>query len=230
MSLGINTQASGDFKPYVKYDARAGRLFRAPNKEANEQNAVDITNGFTALMDLKHINVGWLDFPTGAAPDYVVQDVTLGLPAKPNGGKHKQGFVMSIMLPGDPNVYEMASSSKATVESFNLLHDEFSKAPEAAQGKLPAVQMVNTLIVETQSKNGTTRNYQPVWKIVGWHDRPAALPAVVKRVGGPAGQAPNTNATQASPPATGQTQWNPPQNTAQQNTSAPPPNQNASFG
>lgn len=197
MSLGINTQASGDFKPYIKYDARAGRIFRVPNKEAGEQNAVDITMSFVGLMDLQHIKVGWLDFPTGAAPEYIVQDVSKGLPQKPNGGKHKQGFVMSVMLPGDPTVYEMASSSKATVESFNVLHDAFSAAPEAKAGQLPIVKMVNTLIVETQSKNGTTRNYQPVWQITGWNPRPAAMPAVVASHNAPA------NAVQGSPAPTG---------------------------
>ncbi len=217
MSLGINTQASGDFKPYIKYDARAGRIFRAPNKEAGEQNAVDITMSFVGLMDLQHIKVGWLDFPTGAAPDYQVQDVSKGLPQKPAGGKHKQGFVLSVMLPGDPQVYEMASSSKATVESFNVLHDAFINAPEAKTGQLPIVKMVNTLIVETQSKNGTTRNYQPVWQITGWNPRPAAMPA------GVTGNAPPANAVQGSPAPTGaQTFATPAAATTTQQTSAPP--------
>lgn len=205
MSLGIDTTpGTGDFKPYIKYDARAGRIFRAPNKDAGENAAIDITMNFAALMDLKHIKVGWLDFPTGAAPDYQVQDVSLGLPPKPNG-THKQGFVMSVMLPNDGTIYEMASSSKATVESFNVLHTEFENAPEAKAGKLPVVAMVNTLIVETQSKKGTTRNYQPVWKITGWYDRPASLPAIVQAMKprtATAAQAPH-NAVQGSPAPTG---------------------------
>jgi hypothetical protein len=208
MSLGINTETSGEFRPYLKYDARAGRFFRAKNKDANEQSDVDVTHNFAALMDLEHIKIGWLHFPAGAAPHYVVQDISKGMPERPAGGQHKQGFVMNLMLAGNQQVYEMSSSSKATVGSFNLLHDEYLAAPESKQGKLPIVSFVGTNIIETSSSKGTTRNYQPVWKITGWVARPAVLD--VKPEGAATLPFATSQQSAASPPATGQQQWSPP--------------------
>lgn len=227
MSLGINTQASGDFVPYIKYDARAGRIFRAKNRDTNEQNDVDITNGFTALFDLETIEVGWIHFPPSAAPDYVVQSVSLGLPERP-AGEHRQGFLMQLMLASNPTVYEISSTSKATVESFNVLHDQYLAAPQRAEGKLPIVQLKETLIVETPSKAGTTRNYQPVWQIVGWAARPAALAIDALKIRSDAARkareakgAAKTQAGFTTPPATAQ-QTTPPA-TGGQAWGAPPP-------
>jgi hypothetical protein len=175
MSLGL--QPRGAFTPYIKYDARAGRWF----KKADGAD-VDVTNGFAALFDFEEIQIGWMQFPTGAAPIYCTQHISMGIPPQPQGD-FKQGFRMNLALPGalGGGVFELSSTAAALINEIDKLHTEYAQAPEAAQGKLPVVQMNGTTVVESKGrdKNGqtqTSRNYAPNLAIVAWVDRPATMP------------------------------------------------------
>jgi hypothetical protein len=66
--FGFSTAPSegGDFMLIVKYDARAGRVFRldrVDNGSGYESDAVDITPIFKALADFENIEVGWIKLP-----------------------------------------------------------------------------------------------------------------------------------------------------------------------
>jgi hypothetical protein len=61
MALGLS-MGDGNFTPYAKYDARAGRWF---TKGADGD--IDITDGFTAVFDLETVEVGWMIFASGVA-------------------------------------------------------------------------------------------------------------------------------------------------------------------
>lgn len=201
MGLGINFEAGGgDFTPYLKYDARAGRWFRKGDRDKGETGPVDVTNNFSAAFDLATIEVGWIDFPSGAAPIFITQPISVGIPQRPDGGNFKQGFRMRAALPAalGGGVYEIASNAKAFIGAIDALHTAYTAAPEAAQGKLPVIAMTGTTMLETNGPKGVTRNYQPVLSITAWVARPASM------------QAPAPVATGA-PPATGSTAVPPPQ-------------------
>ncbi|HKD75563.1 MAG TPA: hypothetical protein VKB76_08720, partial [Ktedonobacterales bacterium] len=73
--FGFSTTPStgGDFLPIIKYDARAGRIFRMDRAEIGngfENKAVDITANFKAMFDLESVETGWIDFTPGSAPDF----------------------------------------------------------------------------------------------------------------------------------------------------------------
>jgi hypothetical protein len=204
MSLGISTEGSGDFAPYLKYDAKAGRIFRAPLKDAGEKTMVDLTMGFVGAFDFANIEVGWLDFPSGAAPQYATQPLAQGIGPKPTApGKWKQGFRINVALPGVPGVFEMASNAKATIAAFNELHDKVIAAPELAAGKVPVVALSGTEIVETPSPQGVQRNYKPIFVIQSWIDRPASLVKKTPAATPPAQATPPANHPPAGPAATG---------------------------
>lgn len=200
MGLGLNTESGGNFTPFVKFDARAGRWFRK-----DENGDVDITDNFSCVLDLEQIEAGWLLFAAGMAPNYLVQDINLGLPQKPEGKDWKQGFRVHVALPADlgGGIYELASSAKALIGVVDRLHTEYVQAPQKAEGKLPVVKMSGTTVIETESPKGKTRNYAPNLSIIAWVARPATL---VKK----APTAAATPAAQAAPPATGSTQVAPP--------------------
>ena len=209
MGLGINFEAGGgDFTPFLKYDARAGRWFRKGDRDKGETSPVDVTNGFSAVFDMATIEVGWIDFPSGAAPIFITQPISVGIPQRPDGGNFKQGFRMRAALPAalGGGVYEVASSAKAFIGSIDALHTSYTAAPEAAQGKLPVVSMTGTTMIETSGPKGVTRNYQPVLAITAWVARPATMQAE----GFVSKKAPTPVATGA-PPATGSTAVPPPQ-------------------
>lgn len=202
MEMGLGLQmGDGNFTPYVKFDARAGRWF---TKSATGD--IDITDGFTAVFDFDQIEIGWMIFASGVAPAYVTQDISLGLPAKPQGD-WKQGFKMNIALPSSiagGGARELSSTAKAMIGVIDRLHTEFSEAPERAAGKLPVLKMSGTTVVETKGPQGVTRNYSPNLSIVSWVDRPATLPK--KGTAAPA----SAPAPAAAPPATGSTAVPPP--------------------
>jgi hypothetical protein len=105
MALGFNYSIgggdNGDIVPFVKYDARAGRFFRNDRSETNgaySNNAVDITNNFKAVMDLENLEVGYLLFAAGAAPQFLLVKLGDPMPQKPADAKWKQGVRVMMKL------------------------------------------------------------------------------------------------------------------------------------
>lgn len=193
LGLPVNT-GGGDFKRIVKYDARAGRVHRIDRVENNgtfESVPVEITNGFAAVFDLANIEVGYALFQKQAAPSWVMVKLGQPIPAKPEG-KYKQAFRLDIKLAkslgGD--VREFGSAAGCVIAEMDKLYDAYSKAPEAAAGKLPVVAITGT----SQVKSGESTNYAPHFAITAWVDRPSDLSPVTPSAAKPAasnyGQAP----------------------------------------
>ena len=84
--FGFSTEPSqgGDFTPIIKYDARAGRIFRVDRVQTTngfESEQVDITQIFKAVVDFENIQCGWIDFPANSAPSFVLNPMGTPLPA-----------------------------------------------------------------------------------------------------------------------------------------------------
>ncbi len=197
MGLGIST-GGGDFKPYAKFDARAGRWFRK-----GEAGDVDITDNFAAVFDLEQIEVGWMTFAAGTAPVYITQGIERGMPAKPEGQNWKQGFKVDIALSSAAGggAYEVSSTAKALIGVIDRIHTEYQNAPERAEGKLPVLKMTGTTVVETKGPQGVTRNYAPNLSISAWVERPATLPRKMSVAAAPVASPPSTGSTPVPPPA-----------------------------
>jgi hypothetical protein len=60
---------AGSFLPIIKYDARSGRISRR-DRENGETNEVDVTKNFKAIFDFENVEIGWINFNTGGAPDF----------------------------------------------------------------------------------------------------------------------------------------------------------------
>src|SRR5215207_5188030 len=98
MGFGLNLNAGGDYLPVLKYDARAGRLFRMDRDEVTgEQDPVDITEAFEAAVDFAHGEAGWCWFQAGQAPDFVMVPIGEALPPQPTKN-HKQGVRLRLLL------------------------------------------------------------------------------------------------------------------------------------
>ena len=83
MAFGFNYESSGgDIIPIVKFDARAGRFFRIDRSDG-VNNPVDITSSFKAVMDFENIEVGFINFDTGGASDFVMVPLGTPMPQKP---------------------------------------------------------------------------------------------------------------------------------------------------
>lgn len=202
MALGLTTGgAGGDIKPYVKYDAKAGRMFRVDRTQGADglyqSEQVEITNVAQFVADLANIRVGWINY-TAQGP--VRKLVTLGkepIPARPDDknteGKFafKQGFELDILLNKDSGggpARVLGSAAGCVIDAMDELHDTYTNSPEGKAGKLPVVKIAGVSPV----KSGQSTNYKPQFAIVAWVDRPAGLTEAAPSV-----------ATAAAPPATG---------------------------
>lgn len=194
MGLGLPAAASGDFKPIIKYDARAGRVHRIDRADG-VSTPVEITQGFAAVFDLANIEVGYVMFNEGGAPAWAMVKIGQPLPQKPSKD-YKTGFRLNIKLAkslgGD--VREFASAAGCVISAMDALYEAFAKAPEANAGKLPVVSITGTTMVKSGSGQKTSTNYAPNFAIQAWVDRPADLSNVTPTAATPAinnnGQAP----------------------------------------
>jgi hypothetical protein len=183
--FGFSTEPSTtvDFTPIVKYDARAGRIFRVDRLDTGngfENNPVDITANFKAIFDFENVEVGWIDFPVGSAPSFALVPMGKQLPDRPSA-KHKNGIRMLLKLTkacgGDRPVREIAGTSKAFLSGVEDIYGEYAKE----KAKYPN---------------------HPKFKIDGWAPRPEDLihirPEAAART---TATAPSTGSTAVPPPA-----------------------------
>lgn len=208
MALGLNYSngGNGEIIPFVKYDARAGRLFRRDRSQDSGGNYIsndeDITNSFKAVVDLENIEVGFAKFGAGAAPEYLL--VTLGypMPHKPADPGFKQAVRLMMKLHSScgGDVREVSGNSSAFLKGIDDLHTDYEAGKAANPGKLPVVTLKSTTPITSGTGAKKSTNYQPVFEISGWAPRPTDLVHVAK------GSGQSQQPAQSSAPSTGSTQ------------------------
>jgi hypothetical protein len=209
-----SSTAGGDFLPILAYKANQGRLYtvdRAQNGAGVwETTETEVTMAQPAFaVDFGRLEVGWVLFTRGAAPQWHMAPYGSPTPAQPpspgndDGGKAIQ-FRMGFRVPVAGNaiggIREFAGNSGRMIDGMNELHTAFEASPEASLGKIPVVKMVKAVPV----KIGQSTNFQPVFEIITWVERPDALgPRTVPtpRAVTPSGSAPISEMT---PQATAQ--------------------------
>lgn len=192
MGLGLNLGGgdTGPITPHIKYDARAGRIFRV-DREDGVSDQVDITHEFKAIFDLENVEVGYIKFETGQAPDFNMVPLGSPMPAKASP-EHKQGVRLLLKLSAahGGDVRELSSTAMSFLGKISELHDKYEEGVAANPGKLPVVVMAGSETIKTQKST----NYAPIFKITGWASRPADLPSKSTSV-----------PVKAAPPSTGST-------------------------
>ena len=183
--FGFSTESStGDFTPIVKYDARAGLLFRMDRVQATDgsftSEPVEITDIFKALADFENIEVGWIDFSTGTAPSFVLVPRGKMLPERPSAN-HKQGIRFLLKLArecgGDKPIREIAGTSKAFLSAAEKVVAQYDAEKAAHPGQLPVIMFDGKAVpVKTGTGAKSSTNYHPKFKIVGWAPRGDLVP------------------------------------------------------
>lgn len=185
--LDINN--GGDFTPWVKYNAKAGRWYvKGDNGDVEVHNPVFVA-------DFANIKTGWFYFSSGQAPERVMDPSLSQRAEKPNrtftdkAGKvkdcFKRGFSLNVFSNASfGGVVELASTSGAMAEPINALYLQYEAAPESKQGMLPVVAFKQANPVT--GKHGT--NYSPVFEIQKWVTRPAEFDDVQTARPAPANQ------------------------------------------
>lgn len=210
MALGFNFSngagsggGNSEIIPILKYDARAGRLSRRDYENGEYVNA-DVTRSFKAVADLENIEVGWINFNTGSAPDMVLARHGEAHPSQPSSD-HKQGVRLLVKLGKEcgGDIREIAGNAKSMLRGIDELHNDYLKGVIDNPNKLPVIVLKDTAPVTTGEGTKKSTNYVPIFEIVSWVARPADLVYVPKaRINAPAsGGAPITGSRQVNAPA-----------------------------
>jgi hypothetical protein len=209
--FGFPTEPStnGNFIPIVKYDARAGRIYRVDRIESNgnfANEAIDITTSFKAIIDLENIETGWEHFSAGSAPQFVLVPIGNEFPERPSAN-YKTGIRFMLKLSkgccGDKSVREIAGTAKAFRSGIEALFEDYLAEKDKHPNKLPVVVLERVTPIKTGEGEKSSTNFRPEFRIVDWVPRgdlvfvPKAMkPAQV-------GQQPQANG--ATSPSTGST-------------------------
>lgn len=175
MALNI-VSGGGDFDPFVKYNAKAGRWY-----VKKEEGEVEVQNP-TFVADFANIKTGWFHFSEGMAPSKVYDESLLS-PAKKPDENHKRGFEIRLYSEqAFGGVVQFGSVSSIVCGTISDLHTAYEEGVKQNPGKLPVVQCTGT--EADKGKYGT--NYKPLFQILKWVDRPAALAAPQQTTAAPA--------------------------------------------
>jgi hypothetical protein len=153
------------------------------------------------VLDLENIEVGYLRFAAGSAPEFQLVKLGQPMPQKPADAKWKQGVrvMMKLHASCGGDIRETSSNAAAFLKGIDELHTTYEAQAAANPGKLPIVTLKTTIPVTSGSGDKKSTNYQPVFEIVGWAPRPNRSGAR-RQAGSGAGPSPAA-ASRAAPPA-----------------------------
>lgn len=184
--MALNIVSSGEYKPFCKYNAKAGRWYFRKDEQETELASP------TFIVDFDNIKTGWFLFLEGQAPN-IVYDPSISNQAARPSEVHKRGFEVNLF---SPNLFGgVATLSGASMHLNNAINDvyvayEAGKAANA--GMVPVVSCTGT----TPMKDKMGTNYRPILSIVKWVPRPAELDGYGQTV-----SVPVANVPPAQPPA-----------------------------
>jgi len=164
-AMSLYNAPSGDFTPYVKYNAKAGRWYcKKDGAEVEVQNPVFVA-------DLGNAKKAWMYFAEGQAPN-VVYFPSLAEHVPAPSENHKLGVSVNLYSEASfGGVVKLESNSVNTCSAIGELHGMYEAAPESKQGKVPVVKVTGAEPI----KGNFGTNYKPLFQIEKWIDRPAAF-------------------------------------------------------
>ncbi len=210
------TGGGGEFLGRINCDARTGfwTITRRVQKDGAWSN--DTSQPFqnpSFLMDFGSLEVGYMKI--SSPPAFLLVPMGQQIPPQPQemqearpGEKPRKAFspgfrikVMSQKTFGDAEPYYFSANSKTVMSPVDALWNTFCAAPEAAAGKVPVVNVAGSEKISVKTPQGSSTFYAPIFQIVQWVDRPAALGDRTVPAPMPRAAAPQPAQAPAAPPA-----------------------------
>lgn len=166
LNLSVN---EGDFTPYIKYNAKAGRFYVKPEGATEE---VEVVNPLLAF-DMAHIKTGWLFYQEGAGPEKVWDPSPSQAAPRPVGPqKWKRGF--EVMVYGNAVVggkkiglREFSSTAGNVITAILRMHGQYEAGLRENRGKIPVFGCEG--VKPISGMYGT--NYEPQFILKTWIER-----------------------------------------------------------
>lgn len=151
---------SGEIKPFIKYNAKAGRWFVGED---------ELSLPVRLVADFQNLRTGWFRFSEGAAPERVL-DPALDNEAPKPGQRFKRGFIVTVLS----KQHGALEFSSASFHTLSAIADVFNEWESGDTTKLPIIECNG--VTAMKDKAGT--NYKPNLKIKQLINRPDELPNV----------------------------------------------------
>ena len=172
------------------------------------QNKVNIRiipagfNCFKAIFDFENVEIGWINFNTGGAPDFRMARYSDGGSIDKPGDDFKRGvrFVVKLSKESGGDVREFASNAGAFLDGAKKLHDEYEAGAKENAGKLPVIALKDSVAKTSGEGARKSTNYVPVFEIVSWVKRPDDLVYKARSSSSSASSPPSTGSTKVSAP------------------------------
>lgn len=168
LNLSVN---DGDFTPYLKYNAKAGRFYVKAEGATGE---TEIANPLLAF-DMAHIKTGWLFYQEGAGPQKVWDPSQQQQASRPPGPqKWKRGFEVMVIgnakIPGTQakiGLREFSSTAGNVISIIIKMYAEYEAGLAQNPGKVPVYGC--TGVTPITGSYGV--NYEPNFSLKQWVDR-----------------------------------------------------------
>ena len=179
MGLGL-TGGGGESQslriPYIKWNAKAGRMFRTDRTNENgnwESIDTDITDTAIFQVDFDTVRTGWISFSNPIDFSHATNHgVSFGeKPGEANrDNPYKLGFIVRVFSAKNlDGLREFSSNAGVSNTAFEALFTSYEVDAEKNKGKQPVVKLTGSIA----KKNDHGTNFQPVFEIVSWAPRNA---------------------------------------------------------
>lgn len=166
MPLNLSV-SDGEFTPYLKYNAKAGRFYAKPEGD----DEVEIVNPLIAI-DMANIKTGWIFYPEGGGPEKIWDpSPETAAPKPPGPKKFKRGFEVQVIgnaeIPGTSQALglrEFSSTAANVISSILRMHAEYEAGMTANKGKYPVYAC--TGVKPITGMYGV--NYEPLFTLKQW--------------------------------------------------------------
>lgn len=168
MPLNLSV-SDGDFTPYIKYNAKAGRWYVKPEGATEE---VEIINPALAF-DMANIKTGWLFYAEGSGPEKIWDPSPSQMAAKPPGPrKFKRGFEVMVfgnaMVEGKKlGLREFSSTAANVIGAILRMYNEYEAGMGANPGKVPVYTCKGVKAIT----GAYGVNYEPQFVLQAWVER-----------------------------------------------------------
>ena len=161
----------GDFTPFLKYNAKAGRFYVKPEGATEE---VEIVNPLLAF-DMAHIKTGWIFYAEGTGPEKIWDPSPTQMAPKPRDPrKFKRGFEVMVygngIIPRSTQkigLRELSSTATNVIAAIVRMYAEYEEGASANPGSVPVFTCDGVKPV-----NGAYGvNYEPLFTLKGWVPR-----------------------------------------------------------
>ncbi len=170
MPLNLSV-GDGDFTPYLKYNAKAGRFYCKAEGASEEAEIINPVLAF----DMANIKTGWLFYAEGSGPEKIWDPSPQTAAPKPRDPrKFKRGFEVMVygngIIPGSSHkigLREMSSTAGNVISALLRMHAEYEAGLAANPDSVPIFACEG--VKPVTGAYGT--NYEPRFVLKGWVPR-----------------------------------------------------------